>query len=123
MTETLSWIPLGLLTETTTDFSTYSTDIGIYRAILDNKVVYIGKATELGNGGLRKRLRDYTRSSASARNYPAGELMYSNRNNLQIEIVVFNRTVESIPNIEALEMQLIREMKPIWNSHEKGIVE
>lgn len=115
MTEPLSWIPLGLLTETSTDFSAYSKDIGVYRAILNDEVMYIGKAIELGNGGLRKRLRDYTRSSSSARNYPAGELMYSNRNNLQIEIVVFNRTVESIPEIEALEIQLIREMKPIWN--------
>lgn len=119
MTEPLSWIPLGLLTETSADFSTYSKGIGVYRAVLNDEVVYIGKATELKNGGFRKRLRDYTRSSSSARNYPAAELMYSNRNSLQIEIVVFNRTVESIPDIEALETQLIREMKPIWNRHEK----
>lgn len=119
MTETLSWIPLGLLTETTTDFSTYSKDIGIYRAILDDEIVYIGKATELDNGGLRKRLRDYTRSSHSARNYPAGQLMYANRNNILIEIVVFNRSLESVPEIEALEAQLIREIKPIWNNQDK----
>jgi len=116
MTETLSWIPLGLLTETTTDFSTYSKDIGIYRAILADEVVYIGKATELDNGGLRKRLRDYTRSSTSARNYPAGQLMYANRNNIRIEIVVFNRSLGSVPEIDALEAQLIREIKPIWNN-------
>lgn len=119
MTETLSWIPLGPLTETSTDFSTYSKDIGIYRAILNDGVVYIGKSTELENGGFRKRLRDYTRSSASARNYPAGELMHSNRNNLHIEIALFKRTLESIPEIEALETKLIREIKPIWNRQEK----
>jgi excinuclease UvrABC nuclease subunit len=119
MTEPLNWIPLGLLTETSTDFSNFSQDIGIYRAILNDEVVYIGKATELKNGGFRKRLRDYTRSSPSARNYPAGELMYSNRNNLQIEIAVFSRTTESIPEIEALEAQLIRETKPNWNNHDK----
>ena len=119
MTEPLFWIPLGLLTETSTDFSNYSQDIGVYRAILNDEVVYIGKATELKNGGFRKRLRDYTRPSSSARNYPAGELMYSNRSTLQIEIVVFNRTMESIPEIEALEAQLIREIKPIWNNQVK----
>lgn len=119
MTEPLSWIPLGLLAETSTDFSIYSNDIGIYRAILNDEVVYIGKATELKNGGFRKRLRDYTRPSSSARNYFAGELMYSNRNNLRIEIAVFNRAVESIPEIEALETHLIREMKPIWNRQER----
>jgi excinuclease UvrABC nuclease subunit len=120
MTEPLSWIPLGLLTEVSTDFSTYSKDIGIYRAILNDEVVYIGKATELENGGFRKRLRDYTRSSTSARNYPAGELMHSNRHNLHIEIVLFERTLESVPKIESLETQLIREMKPIWNLYAKG---
>jgi hypothetical protein len=58
MTEPLSWIPLGLLTAVSTDFSTYSRDIGIYRANLNDEVVYIGKVTQLENGGLRKRLRD-----------------------------------------------------------------
>lgn len=120
MTELLSWIQLGHLTEVSTDFSIYSKDIGIYRAILNDEVVYIGKATELENGGFRKRLRDYTRSSTSARNFPAGELMHSNRDNLHIEIVLFERTLESIPKIESLETQLIREMKPIWNLHAKG---
>lgn len=119
MTEPLSWFPLGLLTETSTDFSAYSKDIGIYRAILNGEVAYIGKATELSNGGFRKRLRDYTRSSSSARNYPAGELMYLHRNDIQIEIIVFKRTLESIPDIEALETQLIREAKSIWNNQNK----
>ncbi|HIJ47941.1 MAG TPA: hypothetical protein HPP72_07970, partial [Gammaproteobacteria bacterium] len=45
MTEKLDWIALGGLTETSTDFSDYSNDIGVYRAILNGEVVYIGKAT------------------------------------------------------------------------------
>ena len=119
MTEQLNWISLGALTETSTDFTDYSKDIGIYRATLNGEVVYIGKATELNNGGFRKRLHDYTRSSSSARNYLAGELMYRHRNEIQIEIVVFNRSLESIPDIEALETQLIREIQPIWNNQDK----
>ena len=119
MTEPLSWIPLGPLTETSTDFSAFSKDIGVYQAILNGEVVYIGKATELNNGGFRKRLRDYTRSSSSARNYPAGNLMRRHRNDIQIEIVVFKRRLKSIPDIEAIESQLIREVKPIWNNLNK----
>lgn len=119
MIEPLIWIKIGLLTETSTDFSIYNKDIGVYRAILNDEIVYIGKATELNNGGFRKRLRDYTRQSPSARNYPAGKLMFSNKNNLKIEIVVFNRAVESIPEIEALEKRLISEIKPIWNNFEQ----
>lgn len=116
MTAPLSWIKLGLLTETTTDFSIYSNDIGLYRAILNGEVVYIGKATELNNGGFRKRLRDYTRLSNSARNYPAGELMHHHRNDIQIEIIVFERTTESNSNISAQETHLIKDIKPIWNN-------
>jgi excinuclease UvrABC nuclease subunit len=119
MIETLSWIPLGLLTEISTDFSIYSKDIGIYRAIFAGDIVYIGKATELYNGGFRKRLRDYTRTSSSARDYPAGQLMHDNCNNIQIGIVVFNRSLESIPEINAQEALLIRKIKPIWNNQDK----
>jgi len=119
MNEQLSWISLGALTETTTNFSDYSKNIGVYRATLNGKVVYIGKATELNNGGFRKRLRDYTRSSSSARSYPAGELMYKHRNEIQIEIIVFDDNLKAIVDIEALEIKLIREEIPIWNSHGK----
>lgn len=119
MTDTLSWISLGLLTETSTDFSAYSKDIGIYRAILNGEVVYIGKATELDNGGFRKRLRDYTRFSQSARNYPAGELMYRHRNDIFIEIAVYERASKSIVDIAMHEAQLIRETNPKWNSNHK----
>ena len=82
----MDWIPLGLLNESSSDFSEYSNDIGLYRAKLDGRIVYIGKATELHNGGFRKRLRDYTRESPSARDYPAGRLMHCHKDELEIEI-------------------------------------
>ncbi len=116
MTDNLNWIPLGALTETTTDFSDYNKDIGVYRASLDGEVVYIGKSTELDNGGFRKRLRDYTRSSNSARDYPAGKLMHQHKNEIQIEIVIFKQHLDSLSDIEKLETQLIKELKPIWNN-------
>lgn len=119
MNKQMNWIELGLLNESSTDFSDYSNDIGVYRATFDGEVVYIGKATELNNGGFRKRLRDYTRLSNSARNYPAGEQMFRHRNEILIEIVVFNRSKDSIPDIEELETQLIKEKQPIWNNQEK----
>ena len=53
MTQHLDWLPLGALSETS-DFSDYRKDIGVYRAIFNGEAVYIGKATELYNGGFRK---------------------------------------------------------------------
>ena len=111
----LSWVNIGLLNEKSTDFSNYSKDIGVYRATLNGRLVYIGKATELHNGGFRKRLRDYTRASSSARNYPAGQLMNKNKDEIIIEIAIFERSESSISRIEELESKLIKEMKPIWN--------
>lgn len=119
MTENLNWVPLGALSETTSDFSDYSRDIGVYRAIVNGKVVYIGKATELSNGGFRKRLRDYTRTSSSARNYPTGQLMHQHKDEIQIEILVYERSLDSVSGIEALEAKLIKELNPVWNNQNK----
>ncbi|WP_289102427.1 hypothetical protein [uncultured Marinobacter sp.] len=116
MTENLNWVSLGALSEATSEFSDYSRDIGVYRAILNGKVVYIGKATELSNGGFRKRLRDYTRTSSSARSYPAGQLMHKHKGEIQIEIVLFERSLNSVSGIEALEKKLIKELNPAWNN-------
>ncbi len=116
MTSTNSWLKLGLLSEETTDFSNYRKDIGLYRAILDEEIVYIGKATELHNGGFCKRLRDYTRNSDSSRNYPTGRMMYQYKDKLQIEILIFERKDEFVPDINALEKQLIQQYKPKWNN-------
>ena len=111
----MSWIKLGLLNEENCDFSKYNKDIGLYRAILNDKIVYIGKATELDNGGFRKRLRDYTRKSDSARNYPSGILMNQNKNNIMIEILIFDRCKTNISIINDKEEKYIKEIKPIWN--------
>lgn len=119
MTENLNWVSLGALSETTSEFSDYSRDIGVYRAILNGKVVYIGKATELSNGGFRKRLRDYTRTSISARSYPAGQLMHKHNGEIKIEIVIFERGLNSVSGIEALETKLIKELNPDWNNKNK----
>jgi excinuclease UvrABC nuclease subunit len=115
MTKCTSWTQLGLLSELTSDFSAYNADIGLYRAILNEEIVYIGKATELNNGGFRKRLRDYTRRSESARNYTAGRLMHSHMDEIYIHILIFERTSESISKINEAEAALIQQLKPKWN--------
>ncbi len=110
-----TWIKLGFLNESDNDFAQYNKDIGIYKAILDEKIVYIGKATELNNGGFRKRLRDYTRDSDSGRDYPAGRYMYNYKEEIVIEIILMNRTDQGISEAEQLEKSLILELDPIWN--------
>ena len=109
------WINIGFLSESNSDFSKYNKDIGVYRAILDAKTVYIGKATELNNGGFRKRLRDYTRISDSARNYPSGKKMHENKDDIIIEILIVERNSEGKEKAERLEKEFIIKCKPVWN--------
>lgn len=106
------WINVGKLDESDCDFSDYTKKIGVYKAQLDGKIVYIGKATEIKNGGFRKRLRDYNRESNSARNYTAGLKLYDNRTQIEISIMPVATAAEAA----ALEKRLIKELKPEWNS-------
>ena len=78
------WERVGLLDESDCEFSELRTKIGVYKAEHLGDLVYIGKATEHSNGGLRKRLRDYTRLSDSARNYPSGQKMHKHQGELII---------------------------------------
>jgi len=109
------WIEIGFLSEANSDFSKYNKDIGVYRAILNGKIVYVGKATELNNGGFRKRLRDYTRVSDSARNYPSGKKMHENKDDIIIEILIVERNSEGKEKAERLEKEFIIKCKPVWN--------
>jgi len=113
------WIKIGFLDESDCDFSKYNLNIGVYRAKLDNEIVYIGKATELNNRGFRKRLRDYTRKSDSARNYPSGKKMYENRKKIIIEILIVESSFDGQQKASELEKKFIDEFKPIWNELDK----
>ncbi len=115
MTEPPVWIKLGPLDESACDFSVYAKDIGLYRAVINGDIVYVGKATELNNGGFRKRLRDYSRSSNSARNYPAGRLMHQHRESIEIEILIYERSDSIISRIADDEHKLIELLQPKWN--------
>ncbi len=109
------WIPVGLLDESDCDFSKYRSCIGIYRASLDARIVYVGKAIELTNGGYQKRLRDYTRMSNSARNSKAGRLMNEHKSRIRIDVMIF--PPDEIARAIAEEHRQIELLKPEWNSH------
>ncbi|MEL0628872.1 hypothetical protein [Psychromonas aquatilis] len=106
-----AWICIGLLDESDCDFSNYNNKIGAYKGEIDGELVYVGKATELNNGGYRKRLRDYTRVSNSARNYPAGLKMHENKSNIIISIQIVSTADEAV----ILERELIGNLNPKWN--------
>jgi len=77
-TVVMDWqkLPNGLAS----DLSDYKDKVGLYRMKNEaGEVVYVGRAVEHNNGGLRKRLRDYTRESDTGRKHQSGQKIYANR--------------------------------------------
>lgn len=103
------WELIGKLSEV--DLSKYSKDIGVYRADLNGELKYNGRAMEKDNGGFRKRLRDYTRDSDSARKHSSGQKMFKFKDELDISIIRTSTEEEAIK----LERALIDKYKPEWN--------
>jgi len=122
------WQDVGILGKLVTDkdweeglisISYLNKSIGLYKAILNDEVVYIGKATEWDNSGLTKRLRDYVRKSDSGRNYPSGQMMFNNKDNIHIQVLIVGDSKDSINTTECLEKLFIKEYNPKWNKLDK----
>lgn len=108
-----SWKSIGTLT--TANLSSLSNYVGLYRASLGSEIVYIGRATEYSNGGLRKRLSDYTRKSNSARKHNSGRLMHKHADDLRIEVLITGSDAEAANIAKQLERCFIGKYKPKWN--------
>lgn len=106
------WQSAGLLTD---NFSVFARSVGLYRASLDGQVVYIGRAIEFSNGGLRKRLSDYTRKSPSAREYGSGRKMAANAAALKIDILSTGGDAIAAEVARQLKGHMIQKYRPSWN--------
>lgn len=116
------WVSLGLLSSLTLDdLRKYNKHIGLYKAEMNGQVAYLGKAIEYGNGGFRKRLRDYVRPSDSARTHGSGKKMNENADRLQISILIVGDTSEDVETVVALEKAMIAKLNVKWNvQHNRG---
>lgn len=115
-THVMDWqqLPNGLAS----DLSEYRDKVGLYR--LRNQageVVYVGRAIEYDNGGLRKRLRDYTRDSDTGRKHASGQQIYANREDLTVEVLVVGNDAAAAALVKQIEPDAIREDNPLWNKH------
>lgn len=107
------WVPRGLLTS---DFTDLRRSVGLYRASLEGAVVYVGKATEHANGGLNKRLRDYTRPNGSARLHGAGPQLYALRERIKIDVLVTGHDAKAAHAADQLERYFINGHPDGWNT-------
>lgn len=112
-----SWRHLGMLSSA--NLSELSNYVGLYRASLNGNVVYVGRAVEYLNGGLRKRLSDYTRESDSSRKHASGQLMNKNSDDLSIDILITGSDDIAVTTAKKLEIYFIGEYSPSWNKMHK----
>ena len=103
------WICIGPLANA--NLRPYNHTIGLYKHIVKGRVMYIGKATEINNGGFRKRLSDYRRDSNSARKHSSGQIIHEHL----YEITTYLLPIDTIYETTILEKEFIRKYNPPWN--------
>jgi hypothetical protein len=91
--------------------------VGLFRAVSrDGEVRFIGVGTEHANGGLRKRVADFTRPSASAREHHGGEYIHDHQNELRLEVLVTGSDKHAGLVAEALKDLLLELHAPKENA-------
>lgn len=88
--------------------------LGLIRATLNGRVMYIGTGVDR-DGGIAKRLSDFIRDSPSGRNHYAGQMIYENRDILQIDVIYTGKGFNGQNLAEALKAPMIRHHRPEWN--------
>ncbi len=109
------WQSIGMLRDVQGNIGHLNHYVGLYRAKLNGKVVYIGRAVEYNNGGLRKRLTDYVRRSESSRGTNSSHNMNTYKDQLYIEVLLIGTDEEAAQITKALEPMLIGKYRPNWN--------
>ena len=89
--------------------------VGLYFAVLDGRIVYIGRAVELRNGGLYKRLADFWRDGDSGRKHYAGRMIHEHRDTLDLRVLITGEDGRAVGLAKLLRAPLIALHKPIWN--------
>jgi len=62
--------------------------VGLFQACLGDGIMYIGKAVEKDNGGLRKRLSDFRRLSPSGREHYGALRIYDHLEELDLYVLL-----------------------------------
>lgn len=89
--------------------------VGLFQASLDGTIMYIGKAVEIDNGGLRKRLSDFRRPSPSGREHHGAMRIHDHLKDLDLHVLITG----SVELAELLKSAMITRHLPPWNMEKK----
>lgn len=107
------WESIGRLKDA--NLTPFNKSVGLYRLKMDSRIMYIGRAVELNNGGFRKRLSDYRRDSDSARRHKSGSTIYENLDSISVDVLVVGTDQDAIEVTKKLEGPFIQKYQPPWN--------
>lgn len=99
----------------TANLTPYNHCVGLYRHVVHGKTMYIGRAIELYNGGIRKRLSDYRRENGSARKHTSGRTINANLDDIITYVMVVGDTEQAIEDTKRLEAIFVAKYRPEWN--------
>lgn len=88
--------------------------LGLIRATLNGRVMYIGTGCDLG-GGIAKRLSDFIRDSPSGRNHYAAQKINENRDILDVDVIYTGKSFDGQELARALKTPMIHLHDPEWN--------
>ena len=90
-------------------------NVGLFQARLSGVIMYIGKAVEKDNGGLRKRLSDFRRPSPSGREHYGAMRIYDNLEELELYVLPTGSDQKAVELVELLKPAMIVHHSPPWN--------
>ncbi len=93
---------------------------GLYRLSFKGRIVAIGTGTDK-KGGVAKRLSDFQRTSPSGRNHYAGNLIYANRTDITVEVLVVGRDYRAREVARQLRDRMVALHKPAWTVPAKTV--
>ncbi len=113
----VSWKSIGILE--TASLKPHNRSVGVYKLLLSGEIVYIGRAIEFNNGGIRKRLSDYRRFNNSGRKHKSGQLINKHISMLEVFIHKTGSDSAAAKKAKAIEKALILKHQPTWNKQLK----
>ena len=93
--------------------------VGLFRARLGGTIMYIGKAVEVDNGGLRKRLSDFRRASPSGREHYGAMRIHDHLKELDLHVLIAGSDQRAVETAELLKSAMITRHLPPWNMEKK----
>ncbi|MCR5456940.1 MAG: hypothetical protein K6F14_02565 [Clostridiales bacterium] len=100
------------------ELSSFTHSIGLYIMTCRGVPVYIGRAIEFNNGGLRKRIRDYQRG---ANTHSSGKWIQEHQDDLKLYIIELGHTGEDVDFVKDSEETMISRIYTKLNKVDAGI--